>query len=209
MRSGATAPFAIRNHQTIPVGGKCLARDADTNLLEGRWRRLSAMNVRYTPQIERNTSRVRSTSTLSAQAKRVTKSSCRSSSLASSFKCIAKRQIGCEKQPGISSTVRTGRYGKPAATRLLHLCRCLRLSLGTRASLVSISNSGCSRNCSWRPSLCLFQSRKPAASGIGRKARNLKWCSEPFTVNDSKWCAPNLGLGSIFAPRQTGLTLCP
>ena len=55
----------------------------------------------------------------------------------------------------------------------------------------------------------LFQSRKPAASGIGRKARNLKWCSEPFTVNDSKWCAPNLGLGSIFAPRQTGLTLCP
>ena len=156
LRSGATAPFAIRNHQTIPVGGKCLARDADTNLLEGRWRRLSAMNVRSTPQIERNTSRVRSTSTLSAQAKRVTKSSsscCRSSSLASSFKCIAKRQIGCEKQPGISSTVRTGRYGKPAATRLLHLCRCLRLSLGTRASLVSISNSGCSRNCSWRPSL--------------------------------------------------------
>ena len=75
LRSGATAPFANRNHQTIPVGGKCLARDADTNLLEGRWRRLSAMNVRYTTQIERNTSRVRSTSTLSAQAKRVTKSS--------------------------------------------------------------------------------------------------------------------------------------
>ena len=46
---------------------------------------------------------------------------CRSASLASSFRCIAKRQIGREKQAGISSAARMGLYAKPAATRAASL----------------------------------------------------------------------------------------
>src|SRR5215208_7232635 len=59
-----------------------------------------------------------SISGVSAQASRATNGSrrCRSASLALSFNCIAKRQMGREKHSGIFSTLRMGRYSKPAAT---------------------------------------------------------------------------------------------
>src|SRR3954467_12970993 len=54
---------------------------------------------------------------VSAQASWVTngRSRCRSLSVAPSLSCIAKRQIGREKHSGMSSTLLTGWYGKPAA----------------------------------------------------------------------------------------------
>ena len=60
---------------------------------------------------------------VSAHASRVTKGRrrCRSVSLASSFRCMAKRQIGREKQDGMSSAARMGLYSKPAATRAASL----------------------------------------------------------------------------------------